>query len=44
MTNTQTGNAPRKSSRESSLTLNAEEFGQGYTHYLVKFRQILFSV
>ena len=41
MINTQTGNAPRRISRES---LNAEELGQGYTRYLVKFRQILFSV
>ena len=44
MTNTQTGNAPCKSSRESFRTVNAEELGQGYTRYLVKFRQILFSV
>ena len=41
MINTQTGNAPRRNSRES---LNTEELGPGYTRYLVKFRQIFFSV
>ena len=44
MTNTKTGNAPCRSSRESFLAVDAEELGQGYTCYLVKFRQILFSV
>ena len=45
MTNTQTGNAPYRSSRESSLIVNAEELGQSYARrYLVKFRQVFFSV